>query len=69
MYKQEPKNLQLLLKPIKGVKPGDICYDTLLNEFFVAIESQLPELLRRDSSFWVVDNCDNLFKSVRIKNK
>jgi len=41
---------------ISDVKPGDLCYDKLLDSFFVAKASQIKDLKRRGISFWVVDH-------------
>lgn len=61
--------ITLKLNHISTVKAGDVCYDKLLKQFFVAIERQLPELKKRDASFWVVADSEKLFKEVNISNR
>jgi hypothetical protein len=56
-------SMQIFFQSIKQAKAGDLCYDYLLGEFFIAREDELPDLYRRAISYKKVKDPGRLLKN------
>jgi hypothetical protein len=59
--------LALPTEPAAKIKAGDLCFDNLLQQFFIAHESEVEALRKRGISFCKVKNGKQLMKNFNPK--